>query len=58
MKGGAKGLLVNSRNLCQHTYRAIAKFDGQNGKLHDLNPAMQNDCKKGKKKHSKHSSRK
>lgn len=50
MFGGAKGLIVNSRNLCERTYRATAKFDGQNGKVHDFNPPLKNSCGgKGKK---------
>lgn len=46
MQGGKKGLLVNSRNLCAGTNRAVAKFNGQNGKVHDFNPVLKNDCKK------------
>lgn len=57
MFGGKKGLIVNSRNLCQRTYKATAKFDGQNGKVHDFNPVMQNDCKKGKKARHKRANR-
>ena len=51
MKGGSKGLVINSRDICKHVYRATAKFDGQNGKAHDFRPALRNDCKK--KKNSK-----
>jgi len=57
MFGGAKGLIVNSRNLCQQTYKATAKFNGQNGKVHDFNPVMQNDCKKGKRGRHKRANR-
>jgi len=32
MKGGKKGLLVNSRNLCGRKNHSILKFKGQNGK--------------------------
>jgi hypothetical protein len=32
MKGGKKGLLVNSRNLCGQKNHSILKFKGQNGK--------------------------
>jgi hypothetical protein len=53
MRGGKKGLLVNSRNLCARTYRATAKFDGQNGKVHDFRPEMKNDCEQHKKGKSK-----
>ncbi len=45
MQGGKKGLLVNSRNLCAGVNRAAAKLNGQNGKVHDFNPVMNNDCK-------------
>lgn len=51
MKGGKKGLIVNSRNVCDHVYRATAKFDGQNGKTHDFQPKLNASCKgKGKAK--------
>jgi hypothetical protein len=45
MQGGKKGLLVNSRNLCTGVNRAAVKLNGQNGKVHDFNPVMNNDCK-------------
>lgn len=32
MKGGKKGLLVNSRNLCGHPNRSVLNFKAQNGK--------------------------
>jgi hypothetical protein len=48
MKGGDKGLIVNSRDICAHTYRATAKFDGQNGKTHDFRPKLRASCGKGK----------
>lgn len=54
MKGGKKGLIVNSRNVCSHVYRATAKFDGQNGKTHDFQPKLKASCKgngKAKKGH-------
>lgn len=44
MKGGKKGLLVNSRNICNGANRATAKFDGQNGKIHDFQPALKAEC--------------
>jgi hypothetical protein len=50
MQGGKKGLLVNNTELCETTPRAAAKFDAQNGKIHDLNSVVKTDCgKKGKK---------
>jgi hypothetical protein len=33
MKGGKKGLLVNSQNICRGTHRADVEMQGQNGKL-------------------------
>lgn len=52
MFGGKKGLLVNSKNLCKSTNRAIVKFTGQNGKTYDTTPKVKADCgKKGKKRH-------
>jgi hypothetical protein len=51
MKGGTKGLIVNSRDICKHVYKARAKFDGQNGKVHDFETKLKADCgKKGKRK--------
>ena len=50
MKGGKKGLLVNSENLCAKNARtqAFARFVGQNGKVHDRlpNPAAREGGKK------------
>lgn len=56
MKGAKKGLLVNSRNICAHTYRSKANFVGQNGRPAKLRPMMQNSrCgKKTKRKHKRH----
>jgi hypothetical protein len=44
MKGGAKGLLVNSTNLCRQTNRATAKFTGQNGKVRNFRPVLRDGC--------------
>jgi hypothetical protein len=46
MRGGSKGLLVNSRNLCASANRAVVKMDGQNGKVHDFKTALGADCGK------------
>jgi hypothetical protein len=60
MKGGSKGLFVNSTNLCRGTHKAEANFTGQNGKSYDTKPALKVNCagkaKKGKGK-AKHKSR-
>jgi hypothetical protein len=44
MKGGKKGLLNNSANLCRQPNRATANFTGQNGKAHDFRPLLRADC--------------
>jgi hypothetical protein len=53
MKGGKKGLLVNSRNLCAGVNRAKVLIDGQNGKTADQSPAVSSDCGKRTKKKGK-----
>jgi hypothetical protein len=48
LKGGRKGLLVNSENLCSKTgkrRRAIVRFTGQNGKVRQFTPAVATSCK-------------
>ena len=56
VRGGKKGLLVNSRNLCTGkgkapkgkapTIRAIAKFKAHNGKKRNLRPKLRTPCGK------------
>lgn len=50
LQGGQKGLIVNSTNICKGKHRAIANFDGQNGRFHDFKPVVKAKCggKKGK----------
>jgi uncharacterized repeat protein (TIGR01451 family) len=52
MKGGKKkGLLVNSRDICERRSRATANLRGHNGRKRQLHPQLKNGkCKKGKKK--------
>jgi hypothetical protein len=50
MKGGKKGLLVNSRDLCKSTNRATVLIDGQNGKAADQRPVLTSSCGKKVKK--------
>lgn len=52
MKGGKKGLLVNSENLCakKAKTRAIVRFVGHNGKVHAFKPKLANSCKKARKR--------
>jgi uncharacterized repeat protein (TIGR01451 family) len=52
MQGGKKGLLVNSRNICAHSYKINAEFKGQNGKELTLTPKLQAKC--GGKRKAKH----
>ncbi len=47
MRGGSKGLLVNSTNLCHETHRATVKFTGQNGRRATLHPRLRTFCGKG-----------
>ena len=49
MKGGRKGLIVNSRNLCAGKSRVKARFVGQNGKVRSLRPLLRPTCKGGRK---------
>jgi hypothetical protein len=60
MKGGKKGLLVNSEDICRKPQRATVALAAQNGKVSDTTPLIKNSCggkakKKGAKKgsHSK-----
>lgn len=53
LKGGKKGLLVNSTDVCQGTHKALAAFTGQNGKLDEYEPVVQAQCGRGKKQRSK-----
>lgn len=50
VRGGRKGLLENSTNLCARKYKVIAKFTAQNGKKANQKPKLRTPCKK-KKKH-------
>ena len=57
MKGGKKGLLVNSRNICRgKKSRMTVKMTGQNNAVAKSRPVLANSCKKqikGKKKKGK-----
>jgi uncharacterized repeat protein (TIGR01451 family) len=55
MKGGKKGLLVNSEDICRKPQRATVSFTGQNGKASDATPLIANSCGgKAKKKRGSH----
>jgi len=54
MQGGKKGLLVNSRNVCNRTYRAIVNMKGQNGRISRSRPVLNNGkCKRRPAKRSR-----
>jgi hypothetical protein len=44
MRGGKKGLFVNSTNLCRGVHRAKARFVGHNGKVRNTQPALRVKC--------------
>jgi hypothetical protein len=48
LPGGKKGLLVNSRNLCQKPVKAFIRFKAQNGKKVNKKPKLRTPCKKAK----------
>ena len=51
MKGGRKGLLANSRNLCStKVTRMTVKMVGHNNKVAQSRPPLKRSCKKAKKK--------
>jgi hypothetical protein len=45
MQGGAKGLIVNSTDLCKGRHKAIAEFDAHNGRVRDWGPVVRAKCK-------------
>ncbi|MGE5335800.1 MAG: hypothetical protein ACM3JL_00030 [Nitrososphaerota archaeon] len=56
MPGGAKGLLVNSTDVCaapRGRRRAVAFFSGQNGKVFQSRPELKVSCKKKSRKKRK-----
>jgi hypothetical protein len=47
VRGGKKrGLLVNTRSLCAHKYKVIARFKAHNGKKANQRPKLRAPCKK------------
>jgi hypothetical protein len=46
MRGGRRGLLVNSTNLCAAANRATVRMAGQNGMAHDFSPLLRSSCAK------------
>jgi hypothetical protein len=60
LRGGRKGLLQNSTNICRTIFRARVEYTGQNGKVSVAHPALRNPkCPKrgGKRKHRTHADR-
>jgi hypothetical protein len=52
LKGGKRGLLVNSRNICKGKNRARAKFTAQSGKVSEFRPVLEAKCG-GRGRHKK-----
>ncbi|HWO15887.1 MAG TPA: hypothetical protein VNM89_04145 [Solirubrobacterales bacterium] len=46
MRGGKRGLLVNSVNQCRKRTRVIARFRGQNGKKANQRPKLRTPCRR------------
>jgi hypothetical protein len=46
MKGGKKGLLINSENICSKPQRATVHLTAHNGKVSDSTPLIANNCAK------------
>lgn len=49
MKGGAKGLLENSADLCRHRNRAAVAMRAQNGRALTARPVLVSPCRKRKR---------
>jgi hypothetical protein len=50
LQGGNKGLLVNSRNICDRVYRATVRYTAHNNMTHTARPALRARCgRKGKR---------
>ncbi len=54
MKGGSKGLLVNSENICKKPQKATVHLTAQNGKIDNFNPLIANSCPKSRKHKKSH----
>jgi hypothetical protein len=50
-QGGKKGLFENSTDLCQSKHKALAEFDGQNGKELSSKPVLGVRCGKQRAQH-------
>lgn len=54
MRGGRKGLLQNSANVCRGKHRARVRFVSQSGRVHDSAPPLRGKCGKAKRRHGQH----
>jgi hypothetical protein len=54
MQGQKKGLIINSRDICQGSNRADVEMEGQNGKVADSKPQLKAKCGGQGKRHGKH----
>ncbi|HWL49354.1 MAG TPA: hypothetical protein VNT92_05710 [Acidimicrobiia bacterium] len=51
MRGGSRGLLQNSTNICRRKHRLHVFMDSQSGKVHDSRPLLRNTrCKQQRRK--------
>jgi hypothetical protein len=54
LKGGKKGLLQNSRDICSQAFRATVKYTAHNGKVREGRPPLRNSkCGPAKKRKGK-----
>lgn len=51
MKGGKRGLLENSQDICRHTHRAAVAMTGQNGRARDFGAPLQIQCGQAQRRH-------
>ncbi len=54
MKGGNKGLLQNSKDLCRVGGRSTIKLVGQNGRRSSTHPKLQTSCGSKSSRHKRH----
>jgi hypothetical protein len=53
LQGGVKGLLVNSRNICDRVYRATVRYTAHNGATFTAHPKLRAKCGSRKAKRGK-----
>jgi sugar lactone lactonase YvrE len=57
LRGGKRGLLVNSTDICRRAHRAGAHFVAQNGRVSNSQPTLKATCKKKPKRGKQHHKR-